>query len=88
MFEKTLTMVLFEKFVMFVNARLFLNVDAKFTTFGQLSNKSFGTDVSRVHALKHELKVVTKGLLSNKPLGTVVILLNEKVSTNWVTKSE
>jgi hypothetical protein len=73
---------LLEKLVIFVSARLFLKVDAKFTTLGQLSNKSLGTDVNNVHALKVELKVVTKGLLSNKPLGTVVILLNEKVSTN------
>ena len=63
-----------------VNKRQFRNVDEKFTTFGQLSNKSKGYELNNVHWLNADANEVALAQLSNNPDGIVVIAVNEKIS--------
>jgi vacuolar-type H+-ATPase subunit F/Vma7 len=55
-------------------------VDEKFTTFGQLSNKSKGYELNEVHWLNADANEVASPQLSNNPEGIAVIVVNEKIS--------
>ena len=76
----TVTAVLLVNCNGWVKERQFRNVDEKFTTFGQLSNKSNGYVANDVHWLNADANEVASVQLSNNPEGITVTVVNEKIS--------
>ena len=76
----TVTAVLLVNWSGAVKERQFRNVDEKFTTFGQLSNKSDGYELNEVQWLNADANDVASVQLSNNPEGIEVIVVNEKIS--------
>jgi hypothetical protein len=85
----TVTAVLNVNCNTFVNAKQFLNVPAKLSTFIFWSNNVLGTDVNPEQPRKAFANVVAFGTLSNNPFGTDdIVVIDEKQSVNVVAFGE
>jgi hypothetical protein len=65
-----------------------LNVEEKFTTLGELSNKFNEYELNRVQPLNADAKLVAEVFELNNPDGIVVIEVNENISLNVVAFGE